>query len=99
MEWFFFLGGGAILGTEPRASLMLGKCSTTELLLNLEIIFCIDLLRKVKTFSLFTQTQRTSFDTCSLCLIKVFARLDYHNTCLPREPEITASCETGKLSS
>lgn len=33
--------GGAILGTEPRASLVLGKCSTTELLLNLEILYFV----------------------------------------------------------
>lgn len=41
MEWYFLWMGGAILGTEPRASLVLGKCSTTELLLNLEILYFV----------------------------------------------------------
>lgn len=35
--FFFFL---VVLGIEPRASLLIDKCSTNELLPNLDIVFC-----------------------------------------------------------
>lgn len=57
------------------------------------LYFCIGCLKEVLNVFITFHVSRNLCYLCSQCLIKVYP--DYHDTYLPREQEVTASCELG----